>query len=103
MTTTDYIPFINTVTDCEVATKLYSDAAGFRISAESAAETCAQVPAGPTKWIDPAIDGLHQPDLSKFKESYANHIARFTGYQKLASPGFQAAPEKAVVQQFVFQ
>jgi hypothetical protein len=103
MTTTDYIPFVNTVSDCEIATKLYSDAVAFRISLESAAKTCSQLPSGPKRWLDPAIDGLHQKDISKFNDSYANHISRIAGFEQLANPAFQAAPKKTVVQQFVTQ
>jgi hypothetical protein len=103
MTTTDYIPFVNTVSDSEIAATLYSDAVAFRISLESAAKTCLQLPSGPKRWLDPAIDGLHRKDLSKFNDSYKVHISRITGYQELANPAFQAAPQKALVQQFVTQ
>jgi hypothetical protein len=101
MTTADYIPFVNTASDCDIAKKLYADAAVMRISLESAEKTCPNLPIGPKRWLDPVIDGLHQKDVSKFSESYAKHISRLTGYEQIASPPFQAAPQKQVVQQFV--
>lgn len=101
MITTDYIPFVNTLADCEIATSLYSDSVAFRISLESAGKTSSNLPNGPKRWLDPAIDGLHQKDLSKFNDSYRAHISRIPGYQQLANPAFQASPHKGLVQQFV--
>ncbi len=98
---TDYIPFVNTQNDCEIAKSLYSDAAAFRISLESVEKTCPLLPSGPKRWIDAAIDGLHQRDLTKFSKGYAKHISRLSNYEQVADPAFQASPKATVVSSFV--
>jgi hypothetical protein len=98
---TEYIPFINSLGDCNIAETLYSDAVAFRISLESAEKTCPLLPAGPKRWIDAAVDGLHQKDVTKFSDSYTKHISRIAGYQQIADPGFQVAPNSTVVNSFV--
>jgi hypothetical protein len=98
---TDYIPFVNTQGDCEIAAALYSDAIAFRISLESAVKTCPILPNGPNLWVDAAIDGLHQKDVTKFSNSYREHIARFLGYEQIADPAFQASPKTPVIAAFV--
>ncbi|HET9183802.1 MAG TPA: hypothetical protein VFP59_16850 [Candidatus Angelobacter sp.] len=97
---TDYIPFINSQGDCEIATSLYSDAVAFRISLESAEKHCPLLPSGPKRWIDAAIDGLHH-DLGNLSASYAKHVTHLTGYQEIVDPAFQAAPKTQVVATFV--
>jgi hypothetical protein len=98
---TDYIPFVNTQGDCRIAAALYSDAAAFRISLESAEKTCPLLPNGPKRWIDAAVDGLHQKDVTKFSKTYATHISRLTGYELIADPAFQTSPKAPVVRAFV--
>jgi len=98
---TDYIPFINSQGDCEIAASLYSDAAVYRISLESAERNCSKLPSGPKRWIDAAVDGLNQKDVTKFSKSYTDHISRFPGYEQIADPAFQAAPKATVVFPFV--
>lgn len=100
MMSADYIPFINSAHDCEIAKKRYSDAHAVRISLETAKKTCRQLPSGPKRWVDPAIDGLHNKWTS-LTDSYKDHITQFTGYELIADPQFQSGPDKSVVQQFV--
>jgi hypothetical protein len=101
MSTIDYIPFVNTAHDCEIAVQTYSDAVAFRLALESSHRTCTSLPVGPKRWLDAGIDGLHEPDTSKYNSGYTTHISRLQGYQDLASPQFQTAPQNNVVQAFV--
>ncbi len=102
MTTAEYIPFINGPSDCEIAARLYSDAATIRISLDSIQKMGASLPSGPKRWLDPAIDGLHHKNLSKLRDDYKDHIKKFPGYERVADLQFQQNPDKAVVEQFVF-
>jgi hypothetical protein len=95
----DYIPFVNSQGDCEVAKQLYSDAVAFRISLESAEKFCPLVPSGPKKWIDPAVDGLHHKDIGN--SGYLKHLSHISEYQQIAAPAFQTAPKADVVGKFV--
>jgi hypothetical protein len=97
----DHILFINSVKDCTIAQKLYSDSSVIRVSAETLANTVSHLPHAPMKWIDPSIDGLHRwPTLS---DLYKAHVSRFKGYDQIGNPEFQTKPDKAIVQEFVCQ
>jgi hypothetical protein len=83
MTTVDYVAFLNTTRDCEISSKLYADATAVRISLESAAKTCLSLPSGPKRWVDAAIDGLHQKNLSQLTGTYVTHVKQFPGYAQM--------------------
>jgi len=102
MTTSDYIPFINTAYDCAIARQLYSDATAMRISLESIEKIRPNLPSSPKRWVDPSIDGLHHKDFSKLTDNYKAHVKKFVGYEQVADPQFQEKPDKQVVEQFVF-
>lgn len=102
MTTADYIPFINTIYDCQAAARFYSDAFAMRVGTEQIEKTRNILPAGPKRWIDGSIDGLHHRDPSKLTEDYQKHLRRFAEYQTIADPQFQKKPEKPTVHSFVF-
>jgi hypothetical protein len=102
MTNAEYIPFINSATDCAIAQNLYSDATAMRISLESIDKIKSYLPNGPKRWIDASIDGLHHKDLSKLSGRYIAHVKRFAEYKQVADPQFQESPDKQVVEQFIF-
>lgn len=102
--TGDYIPFINSATDCTLVKHLYSDAAVVRVSLESLPKTRPHLPSGPKRWVDPAIDGLHHlynQGLEKLSDGYRKHVAKFSRYEQIGSQQFQASPDKAVVKEFI--
>lgn len=98
----DYIPFINSVTDCLIASEWYSDAGVMRISLESIDKIRPSLPTGPKRWIDASIDGLHHKDLSKLSDSYQTLLKRFSRYASINDPAFQSSPDKNAVEEFVF-
>ncbi|MGB8521595.1 MAG: hypothetical protein WCD43_01395 [Candidatus Acidiferrales bacterium] len=100
MTQADYIPFINSETDCIIATQLYSDAGVMRVSLESIDKIGSNLPSGPKRWVDAAIDGLHHKDLLKLSGGYQDHLKKFTGYASINDPQFQKSPSKNVTDQF---
>lgn len=103
--TGDYIPFINSSTDCTLVKQLYSDAAVVRLSLESIQKIRSHLPSGPKRWVDPAIDGLHhlyKQGPEKLSDSYRTHVARLGRFDQIGSEQFQASPDKAVVKEFVF-
>ena len=101
MTAADYIPFVNTVSDSQIAARFYSDAVAIRVNLECLAETRPYLPTGPKRWVDASIDGLHRGDPSKLSQRYREHLSKFTGYERIADPAFQTKPDKAVAQKFV--
>jgi hypothetical protein len=101
MTSADYVPFINSTNDAQIAKTLYADAVAVRVSLETASKMWPHLPNGPKRWIDPSVDGLHMR-LRSLTDSYQAHIKRFTGYDKIADAQFQANPVKEIVRQFVF-
>jgi len=95
----DHIPFLNSVTDCQIASKWYADSSLVRVSLETLVKTSTHLPPGPQRWLDPGVDGLHWPKITS--DSYKAHIAQFASYGEIADPGFQQKPDKAVVVTFV--
>src|SRR6266566_1311627 len=102
MTLSEYIPFINTASDCAIAKQFYPDAVAMRISLESISKTNPHLPNGPKRWVDPSIDGLHHKNLSKLTDNYLTHIKSFAGHEQIADAQFQQYPDKQIVEQFVF-
>jgi hypothetical protein len=95
----DHIPFINSVTDCTIVQKLYSDSAVLRVSLETLGKTASHLPHSPKKWLDPSVDGLHRwPAITP---AYTAHISRFAGYNQIGDVGFHSKPDRAVVHRFV--
>lgn len=94
----DYIPFVNTVRDCEVLNRYYSDAEVIRLSPETATQIIPKLRVRGTRWVDACIDGLHKWPPSS--ETYKAYIAQFPGYDQITDPSFQKAPDKILVKQF---
>jgi hypothetical protein len=57
----DFIPFVSSLTDADVATAHYGDAECFRVSLYNAEELIPRLPNGARLWLDPGIDGY--PDF----------------------------------------
>jgi len=55
----DYIPFVNSESDCAALKKHYGDARIVRLSLESIDRLKAKLPAHVGLWIDPAVDAYH--------------------------------------------
>lgn len=102
MTTAEYIPFINSPSDCTFASQLYSDAVAVRVSLDSIGRIGPSLPSGPKRWVDPAIDGLHYQDLSRLSDAYQQHLARFANSDQVADTQFQKTPDRGILEQFVF-
>jgi hypothetical protein len=97
---TDYIPFVNSVKDSEILRRTYSDCVAVRCSLQTVSEVLRFIPAGPLRWIDPVVEGLHRwPEVT---EPYKNYIARFPNFKEMAHAGFQQEPKKDCVESFVF-
>ena len=101
MTTIEYVAFVNTTRDCEIAGSLYSDATAVRISLESAPKTCLNLPNGPKRWLDASIDGLHV-SIQRITPAYGNHVKKFSGFDRIGDPQFQEKPDAKIVQSFVY-
>lgn len=101
MNSVDYIPFINSTRDCQLAGQFYASAIAVRVSLECAPKTCPSLPPGPKKWLDGGVDALDEPDLQKLSSGYQDHFNRFPHAAQIADKQFQAKPAKAIVQTFV--
>jgi len=54
-----HVPFVNSVTDCEILRTSYADSEVVRIPLDLRKTTRDRLPTGLPLWVDPAIDGLH--------------------------------------------
>ena len=97
--TADHIPFLNSATDCEIASKWYADSAYVRVSLDTLPRTLTRLPVGPKRWLDPGMDGLHWPNISS--NAYEHHMNRFKGHELISGTAFQQKPDKNVVNEFV--
>ncbi len=103
--TAEYVPFINSTTDCTIAKHFYSDAGVVRISLESIHKTGQNLPTGAKRWVDAGIDGLHYLHTKKLEDlsnGYQVHLSKFAKCEQIGSQQFQNKPDKNVVRQFVF-
>ncbi len=106
-----YIPFIMSMTDCDVLETHYSDCRIVRIPLDLRRTTWSRLPAGVALWIDPAMDGLHylirsrEQGKSTWKkarnEGWQEWLGRFGDIETISDPGFVQAPKKPVIKSFV--
>lgn len=95
---TDYIAFVNTERDCELAKEFHKEAAMFRVPMDSFAKLRSKIPSVSAIWVDGLIDGLHQTSPA---ETYKSYLQQFPRADDLRSPEFHKKPDPAIVQPFV--
>ena len=93
------VPFVNTSTDVQLATKFYNDCELLRLSLSSFDNLHPSIPAGCMRWIDAGTDGLGQ--ASPDKKWLKRFLDQFGSAAHLRDPQFQLKPNKDLVRQFV--
>src|SRR2546425_8837994 len=95
----DHVAFASSEADCTILRNVYADSRVVRLPLLNAERLGARLPAGPQRWIDPELDGLHH--WSTATHEYVAYIKRFARYDQILDDSFQKKPQKAVVREFV--
>jgi hypothetical protein len=97
----EYVPFVNSETDCKILARVYKDVQMCRVSLESTKVLNNSLPPGVSIWLDPALDAYEHrltrkwPDKprrdwqarrKKLWRNLDNLFGRFSNYELLACP-----------------
>jgi len=100
-----YIPFANSASDWPLIGSFYSGAAGCRVTLQSVQKARSKPLPQCRLWVDASVDGLHSPAVAapeyKINRDYKAYIRQFDGYDRIADPQFQRAPDRATTAEFV--
>lgn len=95
-----HIPFVFGKSDCTFVSEMYADSDIVRVALDKAATLTPQLPPTAKIWIDPLIDGLHQPISAQDKKWHA-YIGRYANWNSFYDKQFIAKPEQPLLGDFV--
>lgn len=96
-----YIPFLNSLSDCDRLKRFYADSDMIRVSLESIKTLRSNLPKKPSLWIDPAVDGYHQLLTNMRDWEDLEYIHDFEENQLLADKDFVKKPDSGKLSIFV--
>ena len=96
----DYIPFVNSISDKSTTLSVYEDASFYRLALQSPDKTASDFPSNAKLWVDAGIDALHNWPADN-NPNYRAYLSGFPRCSDIAAASFQARPDKKVVAEFV--
>jgi hypothetical protein len=85
----DFIPFVNSKTDCNILKEIYADTAIVRVSLCTPPSVIDALPNNMNRWVDPGIDIFHDKWPQQLREQHT----LFASYDR--SGAFQELPDEA--------
>lgn len=84
-----YVPFVNSLSDAQIAKSLYADAACFRVQVQRVEKLRKVLPPNARLWVDSGFDAFPAPNP---ESEWADFHSSFAGYQLFSDPEFLGNP-----------